>query len=143
MIYANFVNPSLNIEFSSFSRNSYLKISFVFVLYGKLKLIVSISIYRIRGTCIFINSSPPPLFRFIRKTSVQSVNGKHISGIFYVILLLLLLTSIILKVFCNVNKKKSVQQNSFIKLRHIYNCLRICSRSTFPEVFWEIIVTQC
>ena len=60
LIYAIFVKPDPNIGFSNFSRNDYSRknIFRLLLLYRKLKLRVSISIYRIAGTCIFVNFSP-------------------------------------------------------------------------------------
>ena len=56
LIYANFVNPGLNIKL--FKKQLFENIHRLLVLCGKLKVIVSISIYRIASTYLFLNYSP-------------------------------------------------------------------------------------
>ena len=50
------MNPGLNIKL--FKKQLFENIHRLLVLCGKLKVIVSISIYRIAGTCLFLNYSP-------------------------------------------------------------------------------------
>ena len=50
------MNPGLNIKL--FKKQSFENIHGLLVLCGKLKVIVSISIYRIAGSSLFLNYSP-------------------------------------------------------------------------------------
>ena len=50
------MNPGLNIKL--FKKQLFENIHHLLVLCGKLKVIVSISICRIAGTCLFLNYSP-------------------------------------------------------------------------------------
>ena len=50
------MNPGLNIKL--FKKQLFENIHRLLVLCGKLKVIVSIPIYRIAGTCLFLNYSP-------------------------------------------------------------------------------------
>ena len=50
------MNPGLNIKL--FKKQLFENTHRLLVLCGKLKVIVSISIYRIAGSCLFLNCSP-------------------------------------------------------------------------------------
>ena len=63
------MNPGLNIKL--FKKQLFENIHRLLVLCGKLKVIVSISIYRIAGTCLFLNYSP----------LAQSQQHKHLNNI--------------------------------------------------------------